>query len=206
MPEVVDAKGLECPRPVIMARKALEENDRIEVLVDNNNAVENLKRLAGKLGCKVSVNEKSDGTFTLLISRSSHERKDALKTEDHGSSDRDHKRRGDDKLVIVISGNRMGRGNDELGYILIRSFIHTLLELDKLPHTVIFYNTGVKLTVKDSDVIDDLKKLEDAGTGILICGTCADYFEIKDKIGAGSISNMYDITEEMASASRLVYP
>jgi len=100
----------------------------------------------------------------------------------------------------------MGRGNDELGYVLIRSFIHTLLTLNPLPDTIIFYNTGVKLAVRDSEVLDDLKQLEEAGTSILVCGTCTNYFAISDTLGVGCISNMYDITSIMGGAGRLIMP
>ena len=109
-------------------------------------------------------------------------------------------------LVIVISSERMGRGNDELGYLLIRSFIHTLITLDPLPDTLIFYNTGVKLAVKNSEVIDDLKQLEAAGTALLICGTCADFYKIKDQIGVGKISNMYSILSSLTNAASIIYP
>jgi selenium metabolism protein YedF len=100
----------------------------------------------------------------------------------------------------------MGKGNDELGTVLMKSFIHTLTESEKLPATMIFYNTGVKLAVKGSDVIDDLKKLEEKGIEILVCGTCANFFKIKDDIAAGVISNMYDIAGRMMSSGRLLMP
>jgi selenium metabolism protein YedF len=100
----------------------------------------------------------------------------------------------------------MGRGDDELGYVLIRSFIHTLLTLNPLPDTILFYNTGAKLAARDSEVLDDLKQLEKAGVSILVCGTCTNYFGISDTLGAGSISNMYDIASTMAGAGRLITP
>jgi selenium metabolism protein YedF len=100
----------------------------------------------------------------------------------------------------------MGRGDDVLGDILIRSFVHTLLQLKPLPNTVICYNAGVKLAVKDSAVIDDLQQLSKDGVDILICGTCVNYFEIGDQVAAGHISNMYDIAETMAGAGRLLRP
>jgi selenium metabolism protein YedF len=100
----------------------------------------------------------------------------------------------------------MGRGNDELGHVLMRSFVHTLLTLDPLPEALIFYNTGVKLTVKDSEVLDDLKKIEASGVSILVCGTCLNYFGISGDLACGIVSNMYDITSSMAAAGRLVIP
>ena len=65
---------------------------------------------------------------------------------------------------------------------------------------------NAKLTVQGSDVLDDLKKLESKGVQILVCGTCLNYFEIKDKLAVGIVSNMYDIVEIMSSAGRLFTP
>ena len=109
-------------------------------------------------------------------------------------------------FVIVISENKMGRGNDELGTVLIKAFMHTLAGQAQKPDVMIFYNTGVKLTVQGSEVLEDLKQLEGEGVQILVCGTCLNYFEIKDKLAAGVVSNMYDIVETMSSAGRLLVP
>ncbi len=106
----------------------------------------------------------------------------------------------------MLSHDRMGRGDDELGYVLIKAFLHTLPDLENLPDTLILYNTGVKLAVSDSDTVGDLKKLEELGVEILVCGTCTNFFGITEKIGAGKISNMYDIAGAMASSGRLVIP
>ena len=108
--------------------------------------------------------------------------------------------------MVVLSDNRMGRGDDVLGDVLIRSFIHTLLQLKPLPDTIICYNAGVKLAAKDSAVLDDLQQLAQAGVDILVCGTCVNYFALGEQIAAGHISNMYDIAETMAGASRLLRP
>ena len=196
MKEIIDAKGLACPQPVILTKKALEQQDKVMVIVDNEPAVENIRRLGTKMGCTVNIDKKDDGTFHIHLSGEAKETAAApLKNGSIAGP-----------LVIAISSDRMGRGNDELGYVLIRSFIHTVLTLEPLPDTIIFYNTGVKLTVKDSDVIDDLRQLEKAGVAILICGTCTNYFGILNELGAGVISNMYDIASTMAAAGRLITP
>lgn len=109
-------------------------------------------------------------------------------------------------FVIAISENKMGRGNDELGTVLIKAFLHTVAGLAKKPDVMIFYNTGVKLTVQESDVLEDLKQLESEGVQIIVCGTCLNYFEIKDKLAVGTVSNMYDIVDTMSSAGRLLMP
>jgi selenium metabolism protein YedF len=194
MEKIIDAKGLACPQPVILTKKALDQEDEITVIVDNDAAAENVRRMGTKSGCTVDTEKKEDGTFHVHLSK-----KPADTPLDYNCATAGH-------LVVVISSDRMGRGNDELGHLLIRSFIHTLLTLEPLPNTLIFYNTGVKLTVRESEVLDDLKKLEDVGVSILVCGTCLNYFGITGDLAVGIVSNMYDITSTMAAAGRLVIP
>ncbi|HYA14927.1 MAG TPA: sulfurtransferase-like selenium metabolism protein YedF [Syntrophales bacterium] len=204
MSKVIDAKGLACPEPVILTKKALEQKEDVTVIVDDEIAAGNIKRLGAKLGLAVSIEKKEGGISHIHISGAAEAEKqpvvekdtDALPYESYNAA----------SLVVAISSDRMGRGNDELGYVLIRSFVHTLLTLNPLPDTIIFYNTGVKLAGRDSEVIDDLKQLEEAGTSILVCGTCTNYFGISDALGAGCISNMYDIANTMAGAGRLITP
>ena len=196
MEKIIDAKGLSCPQPVILTKKALEEQEKVTVIVDNEPAVENIKRLGTKMGCTFHLEKKEDGTFHIHLSRKAGVATAAPLNAGCTAG----------PLAVVISSNQMGRGDDELGYVLIRAFIHTILTLEPLPGTIMFYNAGVKLTVKDSEVIDDLRQLEEAGVSILICGTCANYFGISKDLGVGTISNMYDIASIMATAGRLITP
>jgi selenium metabolism protein YedF len=196
MAKYIDAKGLTCPQPVLLTKKALEQGDTVTVIVDNEPAVENIKRLGKSMGCTLHAKKMQDGTFQINLSRESGGNANGALDVSCATG----------PLVIAISSDRMGRGNDDLGYVLIRSYIHTILSLEPLPHTVIFYNTGVKLTVKDSDVLDDLIELEKKGVAILICGTCLNYFNISADLSVGIISNMYDIASIMANAGRLVVP
>ena len=108
--------------------------------------------------------------------------------------------------VLVIASNKMGHGDDKLGEILIKSFIHVLTENEKIPGTIIFYNSGVLLAADSSACLDDLKLLEKEGAEILLCGTCADYYNIADKISAGKISNMRIIAEKMEKAEKIIKP
>jgi len=200
MSNIVDAKGLACPQPVILTKKALDEHDIVTVIVDNETAKENVSRLAEKSGCTISVESAGDGTFRLILSKNGT----APSRETAAVSENSDQKTGPN--VFVISSDTMGKGDDELGAALMKAFIHTIFSLDYLPDTLIFYNTRVKLAVKDSDVIDDLKKLEEQGVEILVCGTCANFFNIKDRIAAGVISNMYDIAGSMSKAGRIVMP
>jgi selenium metabolism protein YedF len=174
----------------------MEKESTVTVIVDNEPAAANITRLGKTMGCTLQTEKKDDGTFQIHLSREAGESAAAPLDVSYATG----------PLVIVISSDRMGRGDDELGYVLIRSFIHTMLSLEPLPQTLIFYNTGVKLTVKDSEVIDDLRELEKAGVTILICGTCSNYFGISNNLGVGAISNMYDIASAMTGAGRLVVP
>ena len=197
MAHTIDAKGLACPEPVIMAKKALEEFDDVIVLVDNKTSVENVSRLGRSRGCAVEVKEVAGGaTEVHLIAGTG-----AAQTDAPGAA-----RAQSGPSVFVISQDRMGRGDDELGYVLIKAFLHTLPEIENLPDTLIMYNTGAKLAAEGSEVLEDLKKIEEMGVEILVCGTCANYFGLSGKIAVGKISNMYDIAGAMASSGRLVMP
>jgi selenium metabolism protein YedF len=200
--KIVNATGLACPQPVVLAKQALESHEQVIVIVDNDTALENVKRLGTKLGCGVKAEKKSDGTYEINLTR-----KDGVagaKEEFTPSCDATPAQIG--PFVIVISADKMGRGNDELGYVLIRAFFHTIAVQAEKPDIMIFYNTGVKLALKESEVLDDLKELASAGVEMLVCGTCLNYFEVKEKLGVGVVSNMYDIAGIMSRAGRLLAP
>lgn len=199
MGTLIDAKGLACPEPVVLTKKALENSASVTVIVDNETAKENVSRLAEKSGCTLSVIAAADGTYNLTLSKNSGSASPSIEAESSV-------RTAAGPNVFVISSDTMGRGDDDLGAALMKAFVHTISSLDYLPDTLIFYNTGVKLTVKGSGVLDDLKKLQEQGVEILVCGTCANYFNIKDEISAGVISNMYDIAGAMSRAGRIVTP
>lgn len=204
----IDARWLACPQPVILAKKAIEENEEVTVLVDNDFAVENIRRMAAKMACHFSMVEKEGEIREITLMRTgamgqAPVYEEALADEMLCAA---APGKGHGPLVVVLSDNHMGRGDDVLGDVLIRSFIHTLLQLNPLPDTIICYNAGVRLAMKDSTVLDDLQQLADAGVDILVCGTCVNYFELGSQIAAGHISNMYDIAETMAGAVRLLRP
>lgn len=200
--KVVDARGLSCPQPVVLSKQALESNKRIKVIVDNETALENVKRLGVKSGCDVKAEKKSHGTYEINLIRKAGASEVKEEFVPSCSATPAQTR----SFVIVISADKMGRGNDELGYVLVKTFLYTLAGQTEKPDVIIFYNTGVKLTIQGSDVLDDLKKLESKGVQLLVCGTCLNFFEIKDKLAVGSVSNMYDIMETMSRAGRLIAP
>ena len=200
--KIVDAKGLACPQPVVLTKQALETNEKVKVLVDNDTALENIKRLGTKLGCDIKVEAKKDKTFEIKLKRK--EGASVSKEEFVPSCGASAAPAG--PFVIVFDENKMGRGNDELGAVLIRSFIHTVLEEKQKPDMMIFYNTGVHLALQGADTLEDLKAIEAAGVEVLVCGTCLNFFNVKEKLCVGIVSNMYDITGAMSRAGRLVVP
>lgn len=189
----IDARGLACPQPVLLAKKAVEEAGECTIYVDNAAARENVSRMARTLGCDVTV-EETDGGTRIGITRKGGEPPvpDACPSPAAGPT------------VLAISTAAMGKGDDELGRILMRSFFHTVNEAIEPPETLVLFNGGVKLAIEGSDVLEDLRALEGKGTRLLVCGTCLDFFRIKDRLAAGTVSNMYDIAETLFSAGRLV--
>ena len=108
--------------------------------------------------------------------------------------------------IVVINTDSVGHGDEKLGKILLKSFIYSLTGQDVLPEYILLYNGGVKLTVEDSDSFQDLKDLEEAGVKIMSCGICLDYYDLKDKMSVGEVTNMFRIVELMRTANRVVRP
>jgi len=200
MPVKIDARGQACPMPVIMAKKAIAENDSIVVTVDNPAAMENVRRLGAKAGCSVQVDKNSDNCFDIYLTRSKDIDADAFQDDDAISCSTQKT-----PYVAVISAETMGTGDDALGKTLMKAFINTLIQSDEIPEKILFYNSGVKLAAKDSDVLDDLKTLSDSGAELLLCGTCVNFFGLSESIGIGKLTNMYEIVSIMSS-SRIIKP
>lgn len=187
----IDCRGLKCPEPVIKTKKALEEiNEGIVVsIVDNLTAKENVSRLASNLNLPYDIEEK-EGCFYISINKSKEE-------EQKGDNN-------NDDIVIVITNDKLGSGNDELGKVLMKSYLYALTEVSPMPKVLIFLNGGVKLTSEGSEVLDNLIKLGDAGVEIISCGTCLDYYGLKESLKIGVIGNMYSIVERMHTAAKVI--
>ncbi len=196
MAETVDARGLPCPQPVIKTRTAMERSAEVVTLVDGETAQRNVTRMAEKAGATVKVEPYETG-FRLHITRGPGTAPAADPVGAPASSG--------GPLVLAVPSEFMGRGeHDQLGHILMRGFFHTLGEVEPMPDTIIFYNSGVKLVVEGSPVVEDLQALVEAGVQILACGTCLGYYELEHEVVVGEISNMYTIAETMLRAGKKV--
>ena len=199
---VVNAVGEQCPIPVVKATKAIREMKEagvIEVHVDNEIAVQNLTKLANSKNLKSSAEKKEEKLYVVTIAMDGA-------IEESGAQDEciacAQDKRGN--TVVAIASERMGHGNDELGKVLMKGFIYALSQLEELPKTILFYNGGATITCEESPSVEDLKNMEAQGVEILTCGTCLDYYGLKDKLAVGSVTNMYTIVEKLAQADKII--
>ncbi|HXZ35954.1 MAG TPA: sulfurtransferase-like selenium metabolism protein YedF [Thermodesulfobacteriota bacterium] len=194
---VLDCRGMSCPQPVLETKKALQKSPsgEILVLVDNPASKENVRRFAESQGYRVDISDER-GTFQLRLQKAEGPGKDP--------ADEERKVEGETPSVVFIESDSIGRGSEELGRILMRSFLHTLAEGDFKAAKIIMVNSGVKLTCEGSEVLEDLRHLSRQGAEILSCGTCLDYFGLKTKLQVGRVSNMYEILSSLAQAGKVL--
>lgn len=185
----IDARGLQCPQPVILTKKALEELESGEVIaiVDNMTAKENISRLAANMNYPYEVEEK-EGCYYIKISKAGETAAKAANED----------------FVIVITTDKLGAGEAELGQLLMKTYTYTLTETKPYPKAVIFINSGVKLVVEGAETLENIQKLAENNIDIISCGTCLDYYKIKDKLKVGIIGNMYTIVELMHNAAKVI--
>ena len=204
MEKIIDCRGMACPLPVVNAKKAAQElhpGDVLTVLVDNEIAVQNLTRFAAHKGYGVSAEARAEKGFAVIMGI----------TGDAGEAPReaetvclmDSRRKG---MLVVLSGKEMGTGDVRLGTSLMKAFVFALTRQDQLPDTILCYNTGAYLTCEGADTLEDLKLMESEGVTILTCGTCLDFYGLKEKLAVGGVTNMYDIVERMENAAQIIKP
>lgn len=195
--KTIDCRGFACPQPVLETKKALEkpEVQEICVLVDNQAARENISRFAGTQGCQVEVTAEQ-GHFAIRLRKGDSPEKVGAPSAHKGATQ--------GGLVFFIDSDSLGKGSEELGGILMRAFLHTLGEADIQPEKLILVNSGVKLACAGSPALEDLQLISSQGVEILACGTCLNFFSLKEKLSAGRVSNMYEILEALTRAGKTV--
>jgi len=198
----VDGKGLLCPQPLILTRKALKNclpGETLKIEVDNKTAFQNILTYLKDQSLAPAGTEK-DGLFHITVVNQPVEAKevDGSCSIDPGICS--------SAYVVVVSSDRMGEGDPQLGAILMKGFLNALNEQPVLPTHLVFYNSGVKLTTAESGVLTSLQTLEESGVEILVCGTCIDFYDLKEEMAVGRISNMFTITETMARTGHVVKP
>ncbi len=193
----IDARGLACPAPVLMTKDAVESGagGPVRVIVDNGGSRENVTLFLESRGYRVSVEEKG-GDFYVSGDGG----------PDAGEAPAEAERLDEDlkKILVMVTTDRMGHGDDELGLKLMQSFIKTLKEMGGELWRLVLVNNGVKLAVTGADALADLQSLADAGVTILVCGTCLTHFNLLDEKRIGETTNMLDIVTAMQLADKVV--
>lgn len=191
----LDCRDLKCPHPVVEARKQLLDapEQPLKVLVGDDVARENVTRMATSMGFSTK-DEVVEGGFALTLEPEG----EAATAEEQAPVQ--------GKTVIYIGSDQMGQGSEELGQVLMKNYLFTLTELTEFPDQMFFVNSGVKLACQDSDVLEALDTLACNGVDIASCGLCLDYFEKKEDLQVGRITNMLEIAEAQQKAGRLIKP
>ena len=192
--KIIDCRNMACPVPVVTAKRALEEagGEAVRVLVDPGAPRENVTRFAAGRGYLVVETEVEEG-YALTITGAGTP-----------SAALPQKKGGEGRTVMLVASDRFGDGPEELGRLLMKNFIITLLDLDEVPDRLLFVNSGVLLTTEGSELLEALEKLGNRGVEVLSCGLCLDFFKRKDKLRAGAVTNMFTIAESLMQAGSVV--
>lgn len=187
----LDCRGLNCPIPVVNTKKYFDsiEEGEAQIIVGNEVAKNNLLKFANTNNFDTKAEEKN-GDFYINMTKT----KGCCCIEEVKN----------EKFTIAVGKDKLGDGDDVLGKTLIKSYMFALSEAAILPTDMLFFNGGVKLTIEESDVLESLKILQEKGVKIQVCGTCLDFYQLKDKLAIGEISNMYSIVETMNSSDKII--
>ena len=193
----LDCRGLACPAPVLQTKERVEQAQpkTVTVRLDNEAAMENVTRFLKTQGYSIAVSHEG-GEYLVIGNRnegiaSEGEKEQTVEGEEQ-------------KVMVMVSSDQMGMGDDELGCKLMINFLKTLKEMGSDLWRLVFVNNGVKLTIGGSEAIQDLKDLEDEGIHILVCGTCLSHFNLLEKKDVGQTTNMLDIVTAMQLADKVV--
>jgi selenium metabolism protein YedF len=198
----IDVRGLPCPQPVIKTKEAYAtaKGDTLVIIVSTVESRDNVVRFLKHSGAEIDRIDEKQGEFYIYTKEIRKTGTADIKSEEYVCTPQ----QAGIGTTVFINKDRIGHGSDELGNNLLRAFIATIKDLSVQPRAICFMNGGVKLTVKGSETLPYLKELEEKGVELLVCGTCLGYFNLKEQLGAGRISNMYDISETMLKSSKVI--
>lgn len=201
----LDERGKQCPLPVIETKKALEASPagtEAEVVVDSQIAVQNLQKMAAHKGWNSSWEKIGDREFVVrIVSGGEAAPAPAGEPETDDVSCAVEK-----NVVVALTSDQMGQGDEELGKLLMKGFVYALTQQDAPPRTVLLYNGGARLSCEGSISLEDLKEMEKMGAEILTCGTCLNHYGLTEKLRVGGVTNMYEIAQRLTGASLVVRP
>lgn len=202
----VNAIGDACPIPVVKTKNAIRElggSGVVEVSVDNEIAVQNLLKMAKQKEYEAEFEKKSNTEYIVTINVNGGEVSDAKPVAKATVKSDEIKLK---ETIVVIDSDKMGDGDEEFSKTLLKGFIYALSSQDIPPAKILFYNTGVRLTIEGSASIEDLKVLEKAGAKIYSCGACLNNYGLTEKLSVGEVTNMYDIVSYLMEADLVIRP
>jgi selenium metabolism protein YedF len=198
----VECQGLSCPQPVLRCKQVIEAHrpERLVVLVDNQASLENVKRFLSTQGYALEGVDETQGQWEI-----------AAVLTGEGKATKGRKTRAKDvptgvpsgRTLVLLSSDRMGTGDDELGTKLMKNFLSTLTEMDDL-WRIICVNSAVKMAVTGNPLLEGLRILEQSGVGILVCGTCLDHFGLLESKQVGQTTNMLDVVTSLQHAAKVI--
>lgn len=203
----LDTRGLACPRPVVLTRDAIRGGAAVlAVLVDDGAPRENVARMARSLGCTVDEQVGTDGIITLVVTAPEGSGRVEVSELDDTKQELRAGQGPARGCVVTLRRREMGGGDQALGRLLMRAFITTLMDHRPLPERVILYNDGVHLAVEGAETVPGLAALAEAGVEVVACGTCLDFYGVKEHLAVGRVTTMLEIVESLDGASRIVSP
>ena len=206
MTKIIDMFGKPCPMPLVAAKKEISEGCRdLSVRVDNETAVKNLSRLGGKTGLNIDVDE-VEGGWVVTFSEPADGAEPVIAAMPQGSASGAAVcvPTGGCGYAVFVSKDHLGEGDPQLGHNLVKMALYTFGQADVIPTSLLFMNSGVKLLCEEGQIVDNVREMAEQGTEVLVCGTCLDYYGVKDQLQVGEVSNMYDILERMHEASKVI--
>ncbi|HPS04748.1 MAG TPA: sulfurtransferase-like selenium metabolism protein YedF [Tenuifilaceae bacterium] len=206
MAKLVDCRGMVCPQPLVETRREIKKSnpgEAITVVVDNSTSLKNILRFLEDNGVECVVMQEAESssiTFNVPLQMTQPDKR----AEEY--CDVSPKPDVNSGFIVLLNSATMGKGNDELGKILMKGFLSTLLELKATPTEIICYNSAVTLALKSSDTAATLQQISERGVKITLCGTCVDFYNLRDDLAVGQISNMLYIAERLSSGVRIIQP
>jgi selenium metabolism protein YedF len=204
--KIVDTRGLTCPAPLIKTRQGLTEaaeGEAVQVIIDNRTSLGNVKRYLADNKLTFTVREDGDLAY-VTVTRG--EKTEMSTNEEEYCAPEVAAPASKRNTIVAITSEKMGSGDDELGAKLMTTFFRTLVMVEPAPSSMVFYNSGVKLAMDDSPVLDFIKELLAKGTSVYLCTTCINHFGIRDRLPVGSFSDMYQILNMLLDADHIIRP
>jgi len=203
--KIVDARGLLCPKPLILTKKALKEvgvNEKFLVLIDNETSKQNVERFLKDNNAGSEFVQKED-LFEITVTKFAEDLP-APEVKDYCEIPQIREKSAPVGKHVYVFKNFVA--DDELGKMLTKGFLETIKEIEPLPEKLIFYHKGVEFVLENSPFLEEIRLLKDAGVEILICGNCVNYYDVTEKVEVGTVSNAYTILKALTDASHIIYP